>query len=289
MDYNYSLMTTGQTCTPNAGLSKSRFTSGKKHRLTFTNGASEGLQRFTIDGHNMTVTANEFVPVVPYETNMVTLRIGQRTDVIVEASGPPNSSFWMHADIPGPCSVSNPLSFHALAAIYYGSTVTTTAPNTTAHPYDASLCSNDPLNKTTSFFPFPRHLLSSRNARNDIMFGPNLTGYDLFSMNGQTFRANYKYPVLFLANQGNTSYPNDPQWNVYNFSNNASVRLIVHNKFGASHPMHLRPQLQRPQRKRRRMGRHHDEPAKYPAKRCTACARWYCCGAGMHSAAVRDR
>lgn len=103
MDHNCSLMTTGQTCTPNAGLSKSRFTSGKKHRLSCTNGASEGLQRFTIDGHNMTLTVNEFLTVVPYETNMVTLRIGQRTDVIVEASGPPNSSFWMRADIPGPC------------------------------------------------------------------------------------------------------------------------------------------------------------------------------------------
>lgn len=44
---------------------------------------------------------------------------------------------------------------------------------------------------------------------------------------------------MLLANLGNTSYPNDPQWNVYNFGKNTSVQLIVRNFFPAAHPMHL--------------------------------------------------
>jgi FtsP/CotA-like multicopper oxidase with cupredoxin domain len=169
-------MTTGRECTPNAGLSKSKFTSGKKHRLGLINGAAEGLQRFTIDGHNMTVMANDFVPVVPYETNMVTLGIGQRTDVIVEANGPHNSSSWIRADIPGPCSVSNQLPFHALAVIYYANAVATTVPNTMSTPYNALLCNNDPLNKATRFFSFPATSNPAVTQKIDMTIGPNLTG-----------------------------------------------------------------------------------------------------------------
>ena len=47
------------------------------------------------------------------------------------------------------------------------------------------------------------------------------------------------YSLLALTNKGNFSYPDDPEWNVYNFGNNASIRLVVNNKFVASHPMHL--------------------------------------------------
>ena len=61
--------------TPNAGLAKFEFTTGKTHRLRLINGGSEGTQRFTIDNHTMTVIANDFVPVKPYETNVVTLGV----------------------------------------------------------------------------------------------------------------------------------------------------------------------------------------------------------------------
>lgn len=75
MNFNCSLVTDGSHCTPNAGLSKFHFTSGKVHRLRLINAGAEGLQRFSIDGHNMTVIANDFVPVVPYERNVVTLGV----------------------------------------------------------------------------------------------------------------------------------------------------------------------------------------------------------------------
>ena len=237
MNYNCSLVTNGAACTPNAGLSKFKFTSGKKHRLRLINGGSEGLQRFTIDGLTMTVIANDFVPVQPYNTNVVTLGIGQRTDVIVTATGPPNSAIWMRADLSTNCSLyTQP---HALAAIYYEQADTTKVPTTTATPYDDSQCANDDLKLTVPYYPFPATSNPAVTQEIDITFGPNATGNNLFYMNGVSFRANYDHPILILANQGNVSYPYDPEWNVYNFGNNASVRLIVKNEFPASHPMHL--------------------------------------------------
>lgn len=77
-------------------------------------------------------------------------------------------------------------------------------------------------------------------------------------MNNSTFRGNYKYvaklsgisarsgtnitpsaPILLLESSGNTSYPLDPSWNVYNFGYHTSIRIIIKNIFPIYHPMHL--------------------------------------------------
>ena len=62
-------------CVNNAGLSKFRFVSGKKHRLRLINTGVAGIQKFSIDNHNMTIFANDFVPIEPYTTNVVTLGV----------------------------------------------------------------------------------------------------------------------------------------------------------------------------------------------------------------------
>lgn len=93
MDFDCSTVTDGTPCksrpdlflfykslsrasgTNNAGLSKFHFRHGKTHRLRLINSGAEGLQKFSIDDHEMTVIANDFVPVVPYETKFVTLGV----------------------------------------------------------------------------------------------------------------------------------------------------------------------------------------------------------------------
>ena len=141
MSFDCSQLTNkSQQCTSNAGLSKFQFHSGKKHRLRLINNSAEAIQRFTIDGLNMTIIANDFVPVQPYTTNVVTLGVGQRTDVIVTATGASDSAIWMRSDISGNCSRSaHPF---ALAAIYYEDANTDSVPHTTATPYDDSKCKN---------------------------------------------------------------------------------------------------------------------------------------------------
>ena len=69
-NYNCSLMAAGDKakCNSNAGITNFRFSPGKVHRLRLINGGAEGMQKFSIDGHNMTVIANDFVPIIPYDT-----------------------------------------------------------------------------------------------------------------------------------------------------------------------------------------------------------------------------
>ncbi len=121
-------------CTDNAGLSKFRFQSGRTHRLRLINSGAEGLQRFSIDGHTLTVIANDFVPVRPYDTKVVTLGIGQRTDVVVRATGRPGDAYWMRALMPKDtvcAQTKNPL---ALAVVLYERADRNAKPNTTAWP-----------------------------------------------------------------------------------------------------------------------------------------------------------
>ncbi|KAL8814432.1 MAG: hypothetical protein Q9223_006342 [Gallowayella weberi] len=225
----------GPNCTPNAGISKFNFTSGKTHRLRLINSGAEGMQRFSIDGHTMKVIAQDFVPVQPYDTNVVTLGIGQRTDVLVKANMPPDSAVFMRSNIT--CSTAT--QPNALAAIYYEKANSSKTPQSTAQTYDNSKCGNDDLTRTKPLFPFPALADAATTLNLDITFGPNASNINLWYMNNVSFRANFDHPVLLLAAAGNTSYPNDPQWNIYNTRSNSSVRLIVRNYFPALHPMHL--------------------------------------------------
>lgn len=64
-NYNCSLVTNGTPCTPNAGLSKFQFTSGKTYRLRLINAGTEAIQRFSLDGHSLQVIAYDFVRSPP--------------------------------------------------------------------------------------------------------------------------------------------------------------------------------------------------------------------------------
>ena len=72
---------------------------------------------------------------------MVTLGVGQRTDILVEATGEPTDAVWMRSDISETCSFK-PKQPHALAAIYYESANMTQEPTTTATTYNDLHCGN---------------------------------------------------------------------------------------------------------------------------------------------------
>jgi FtsP/CotA-like multicopper oxidase with cupredoxin domain len=69
-NFDCSTVAAGDTtpCVSDAGLSSFKFTPGKTHRLRLINAGAEGMQKFSLDGHNMTVIANDFVPIIPYTT-----------------------------------------------------------------------------------------------------------------------------------------------------------------------------------------------------------------------------
>lgn len=148
MNYDCSLLITNTStlpsnCVSNAGLAKFQFSTGKTHRIRLINTGTAVTQKFTIDGHDMVVIANDFVPVQPYTTTVVTLGPGQRSDILVKANGTATDAVWMRADMDVACAPGETQP-HALAAIYYPHAPHNSRPNTVATGWDDSLtgCGN---------------------------------------------------------------------------------------------------------------------------------------------------
>ncbi|KAH6605312.1 laccase [Trichoderma cornu-damae] len=234
MNFDCSKATGGAPCTNNAGIAKFRFERGKTHLLRLVNSGSAGLQRFSIDGHRMTVVANDFVDVEPYEAEVVTLGIGQRSHVLVKADGDLDA-YWMRSNISTICSLAS--QPNALAAIYYDNADTNEAPRSTPwNVPDPGTCANDDLSLTEP-------VMKLRVPEPDLTFDmelatfQNATGHNLWAMNGVSFRGNFNSPALLLSNLGNLTF--QQQWNVRSTGAAKSVRINVINRSGIAHPMHL--------------------------------------------------
>ncbi|KAM0252819.1 hypothetical protein ACHAQJ_007558 [Trichoderma viride] len=234
MNFDCSKVRDGTPCTNNAGIAKFRFQSGKTHLLRLINTGAAGLQRFSIDGHKMTVIANDFVDVEPYETEVVTLGIGQRSDVLVKANGKLDA-YWMRSNISTSCSLAN--QPNALAAIYYDHADSNKAPRSTAcNVPDPGTCVNDALWQTEPVMKLP---VPEPDVTYDMDLHQftNATGHTLWSLDGGAFRGNFNSPTLLLGNLGNHTF--QQQWNVRSTGYAKSVRVHVVNRSGVSHPMHL--------------------------------------------------
>ncbi|RFU79790.1 hypothetical protein TARUN_2384 [Trichoderma arundinaceum] len=229
MNFDCSKVTDGTPCTNNAGIAKFRFTRGKTHLLRLINSGAAGLQRFSIDGHKMTVIANDFVDVEPYETEVVTLGIGQRSDVLVKADGDLDA-YWMRSNISVLCSLAN--QPNALAAIYYENADTTKDPQSAPWNIpDPGTCVNDDLDQTNPVMvlPVPEPDLTYDM---ELTAFQNATGHSLWGLDGVAFRGNFNSPTLLLSNLGNLTF--QQQWSVKSTGSAGSLTSISH-----SHPMHL--------------------------------------------------
>ncbi|TAQ86568.1 hypothetical protein B7494_g5109 [Chlorociboria aeruginascens] len=227
-------------CTTTTALPTFKLTPGAIHRFRLINAGAEGVQKFSVDGHTLTVIANDFVPIIPYTTEVVTLGVGQRTDVLVYSPLIPlQESYYVRSYIPiTGCSSSNKPD--AVGIAYYGLEPTT--PSTTVWPALAESlteCANDNLTETVPWFPQTSDPTPSTVQTIDIEFGQNSSGNWLWTMNAISFRANYNNPVLLLSNLGNNTYPDDEQWNVYDFGSNHSIRIVLTNPVPVPHPIHL--------------------------------------------------
>lgn len=248
---NSSSYVSGADCTNDAGYSRFIFEAGKSHRLRLVNTGADGTQQFSIDDHEMTVIANDFVPIEPYDTNVVTLGVGQRTDVVVKAGGDPGKSYWMRSTIP--CSrTSQP---EALAIIYYDRATNGSLPSTTAQRYGNAGCANDDLTQTVPSYPIA--IKEPETTQTVTMtVSQNETGSWLWYMNDISFFGDTSRSMLLLAKEGNMSFTEfEPL--VYNMGSNSSFRFIgklevpsslhaqgadlapVNNESPLWHPMHM--------------------------------------------------
>ncbi|KAK3711586.1 hypothetical protein LTR37_009577 [Vermiconidia calcicola] len=234
------------TCIEGAERAKFRFQSGKTHRLRLMNTGADGIHKFSIDGHIMTVIATDYVPTKPYTTDLVTLGVGQRTDVLITTNADPKASYWMRSHLPGGpiCGgLGTPpgpdgVYPEVLAAIYHEDADTTIDPVSISTVNDSdSSCENRVLDLTEPAYqitPSPNPYAHALTLTLDL----NTTGHFEWLINDQTYHANFNEPLLYKAATPN-SHTYTPMENIYNFHQNTSILLNVTNWTPFPHPFHL--------------------------------------------------
>ena len=211
---NYPCANTTLPCTPNAGLTKFAFQTGKKYRMRFINPSSDALQKISIDNHTFTVIAYDFTPIQPIQTDLITLAIGQRADVIVQAVGSPTGSYWFRSTLAGGangCSLPDGISPNAMAVISYQNANVNTVPTTTSNidPGRLTTCANDALNSTTPLFARNTNITGELLTQTfNIDFINNGTNF-LWTVNNVSARVDYNVAQLAQAVQGTLNPPAD--------------------------------------------------------------------------------
>lgn len=246
MDFDCDDVAEGTPCKPNAGLAKFLFKPGKKHLLRFTNPSTFAVILVSIDHHTMSVIANDFVPIVPYDTTVLNLAAGQRADVIVTANPSPptpNGAYWIRTRQPTLCALA--YQPFALAVIYYAGNIFGTSGIPISLPQPDFLvprlldCGNDDLSLTEPSYAI-KPLEPDVVTVVQVTTSTNGSGQSLYYMNGETFHSDYDRPVLRGVQDGQTSFAKG--LNLYDFGNNKSIRLIFNNETPFSHPIHVHGQ-----------------------------------------------
>ncbi|KIW01054.1 uncharacterized protein PV09_07568 [Verruconis gallopava] len=80
---------------------------GKKNKISFVNTGINAYLHIAIDNHQMQVVAADFVPIEPFTTETLTIAVGQRYDVIIDANQAVGAYWFRVATGGGQCDGPN--------------------------------------------------------------------------------------------------------------------------------------------------------------------------------------
>jgi len=208
------------------------FVSGTKYLIRLVNGAIDTHFKFSIDNHTMTVIASDFVPLTPYTTEVLSIGIGQRYDIIVEASEAA-ADYWLRAVPQLTCS-KNDNTDDIKGIIRYDST-SISDPTTTAY----NMTDNCDDEDSTNLVPYLSRTVGDESIEDDLPVTVELVN-NLFKwyLNGTTMAVEWANPTLLQVYNDETNWAN--QSSVIELPNaDEWVYIIVETTNTVPHPIHL--------------------------------------------------
>ncbi|KAI1330870.1 multicopper oxidase [Xylariaceae sp. FL0255] len=214
-------------------------TPGKRHRLRLINPSLEHNYQVSLVGHQLEVIQTDFVPIVPVTVDSVFLGVGQRYDVIINATEA-TDNYWFNVTLSatGLCGSSDN---SAPAAIFRYAGANDTLPTTQGTKPEDSLCSD-----ANSWTPY---LASNVNAtaftptqavKDNLpveLDMPPLSSTVQWFVNSSSMLIDWEYPILdYVLNQ--TAWPTDQNVVMVNETNAWSF-WVIQNLSPIPHPMHL--------------------------------------------------
>jgi hypothetical protein len=129
----------------------------------------------------------------------------------------------------------------ALAELRYEGADLSKLPKSEAQPFtDPGTYLDDPLEKTIPCYSIKGISEPDTVVVYNINKTINATGQQKWQVNDSAFRGNYNNPLMLLTQQGNISHPDDRELNVYDFSKNKTVRMILKNYSPSGNPSFTR-------------------------------------------------
>ncbi|OJJ38260.1 hypothetical protein ASPWEDRAFT_734450 [Aspergillus wentii DTO 134E9] len=210
------------------------FEANTRYRIRLVNAAADNHFRFTIDNHTLEVIANDFVPIVPYNTTTLSIGMGQRYDIIVTSKDLTTGNFWLRAIPQEACSETDAVD-NVKGIIRYDNS-STTDPTTSAYSYTDSCADESPSN-LVPYLAINASDTYTFTEDEKVTVGVTENAL-LWKMNKTSFRTQWEYPTLLQVAEHNSTWktkqnvvhlPDADQW----------VYMLVHSPFAQDHPMHL--------------------------------------------------
>jgi len=181
--------------------------------------------------YRMTVISMDFVPIVPYTTDQISIGMGQRYDVIVNASET-SGDFWLRAIPQESCSDNDNVDNILGIVRYDGSS--TSDPTTSAYTFTDS-CNDEDI---STLVPY---LVSDVSSSYDIEddFAVTLgraNNVILWEMAGISFVNEWDYPTVLQVAEGNDTWGTD-QHVIELPTANEWVYFVISTTFAHAHPI----------------------------------------------------
>lgn len=209
-------------------------TEGTSYRIRLVNAAVDTHWKFSIDNHTLEVIANDLVPIVPYNTTVLSIGMGQRYDVIVHTSGMTDiaENFWMRAIPQAACS-DNDNSDNIRGIISYG---TVSTPTTTGYDYTDS-CEDEDM---SDLVPYLSKTVSTETWDLDetASVATNTDGLFRWYLNETSMSVDWEYPSLMQIYDDNTTWATDDAVVTLDGTNEWAY-VAISTTLAVPHPIHL--------------------------------------------------
>ncbi len=221
------------------------FEPGKLHRVRFVNTAMDTMYKIHFDDHEMQVIAADFVSIKPFTTKVLSIAIGQRYDVIVNATAAVGSNHWFRA-VPMSCGGGRDEGFDVRAIVRYDANnkETPVEKDPSELPEFGSDCLDIPASQLVPSLKIdlPKENIPAKfELDHDFdwtMYFDEATNLIDWRVSKEPYFSPWDYPTLQQIVEGNTTF--DARQQIVRVDNTKEwIYALVRTNSGTTHPMHL--------------------------------------------------
>lgn len=238
-----NILVNGTHVNKNGGGSyaKINVTKGKSYRIRIINTSLDNVFSVSLDGHNFTVITADFVPIKSWSTNQLTLAIGQRYDVVINANQT-DDNYWFRVSVGTDCGRNSfPATGIQMGAVLHYANASNANPTTQTNVTMKTSCDDEDSSKLIPFVPnsVPPSVVGTPGELQIQSTQNQTTNLFRWLVEGTPHIVDWNNPTLETVLAGSTNYGVNS--NVHEMSNNGWFLWWVQSTAAVKlpHPIHL--------------------------------------------------